>query len=80
MKHLFAAALIAVTFAGISSASAAEGCGRGFHRGENGRCYPNRGDVVVVPGAVVVERPVVVGPGRGCGLGFVWREGRCRPI
>ena len=78
MKHLFAAALVAVTFAGISTASAAEGCGRGFHRGENGRCYPNRGDAVVVaPGGPAV---VVVPGGRGCPIGFVWRYGRCRPI
>jgi hypothetical protein len=35
---------------------------------------------VVVPGAVVVERPVVIERGRGCGPGFFWRAGRCRPI
>jgi hypothetical protein len=35
---------------------------------------------VVVPGAVVVERPVVVVPGRGCRPGLAWRYGRCRPI
>ena len=38
------------------------------------------GGVVVVPGAVVVERPVVVVPGRACPYGFAWRYGRCRPI
>jgi hypothetical protein len=77
MKYLFAAALVACTFAGFDSASAAGGCGPGFHRNMNGFCRPNRA-VVVVPGAVVVERPVVVG--RGCPMGFVWRYGRCRPI
>ena len=80
MKVLFAAALVAATFAGIGSAAAEGGCGPGWHRGPYGHCHPNRG-VVVVPGApVVVERPVVVVPGRGCPMGFVWRYGRCRPI
>jgi len=80
MKYLFAAALVAGTIAGFGSASAEGGCGPGFHRGPYGGCRPNRGDVVVVPGAVVVERPVVVVPGRGCPIGFAWRYGRCRPI
>ncbi len=80
MKVLFAAALVAVTFAGIGSASAAQGCGPGWHRGPYGHCRPNRGVVVVPGGPVVVDRPVVVVPGRGCPLGFAWRYGRCRPI
>ena len=82
MKVLFAAALlVAGTVAGIGSASAEGGCGPGFHRNPYGECRPNRGPAVVVePGAVVVERPVVVVPGRACPLGFVWRYGRCRPI
>jgi hypothetical protein len=81
MKHLFAAALVAATVAGVGSASAAGGCGPGWHPNPYGECRPNRGPAVVVePGAVVVERPVVVVPGRGCPLGFVWRYGRCRPI
>jgi hypothetical protein len=80
MKVLFVAALlVAGTVAGIGSASAEGGCGPGFHRTPYGNCRPN-GAVVVAPGAVVVERPVVVVPGRGCPLGFVWRYGRCRPI
>lgn len=80
MKYLFAAALVAGTVAGLGSASAEGGCGPGWHRTPYGNCRPNRG-VVVVPGApVVVERPVVVVPGRGCPVGFVWRYGRCRPI
>lgn len=80
MKVLFAAALVAGTLVGLGSASAAGGCGPGWHRGPYGGCQPNRG-VVVVPGAVVVERPVVVAPvGRVCPVGFMWRYGRCRPI
>ena len=78
MKYLFAAALVAATVASLGSASAEGGCGPGWHRGPYGGCRPNR-EVVVVPGAVVVERPVVVAP-RVCPIGFAWRYGRCRPI
>ena len=80
MRILLAAALFAGTIAGLTTtANAAEGCGRGFHRGPYGECVPNRAVVVVPP--VVVERPVVVVPrGRVCPYGFVWRYGRCRPI
>ena len=81
MKYLFAAVLVASSVAGFSAANAAGGCGPGMHRGPEGGCRANRGDVVVVPGAVVVERPVVVVPrGRVCEPGFAWRYGRCRPI
>jgi len=82
MKYLFAAALVACTVAGAGSASAAGGCGPGWHPNAYGECRPNRGPAVVVaPGAVVVERPVVVAPVvRACPVGFVWRYGRCRPI
>jgi hypothetical protein len=75
MKYLFAAALVASTVAGFGSANAAGGCGPGFHRGPYGGCQPNRGAVVVAPGAVVV-----VPAGRVCPLGFSWRYGRCRPL
>jgi hypothetical protein len=79
MKYLFAAALVAGTFASFSAANAAGGCGPGFHRGPYGGCRPNGGVVVVAPR--VVERPVVVVPrGRVCPIGFSWRYGRCRPI
>jgi hypothetical protein len=78
MKYLFAAVLVASSFASFSAADAAGGCGRGFHRGPYGGCVRNAG-VVVVPRAVVVapravvRRPVVVvRPGRVC------RFGRCR--
>jgi len=78
LKHVFAAVLVAVTLAGVGSASAAGGCGPGYHRGPYGGCRPN-GVVVVRPR--VVERPVVVVPrGRICPPGFRWIYGRCRPI
>jgi hypothetical protein len=75
MKYLFAAVLVAGTFASFSAANAAGGCGPGFHRGPYGGCQPNRARVVVV------ERPavVVVAPrGRVCGPRMAWRAGRCR--
>src|SRR5947209_765170 len=78
MKYLFITAVIASTFAGLSAASAAGGCGIGFHRGPYGGCRPNG---VVVVGPRVVARPVVVVPrARICPLGFVWAYGRCRVI
>ena len=77
MKYLFAAVLVAGSFASVSAANAAGGCGPGFHRGPYGGCQPNRGAVVVVrPAPVVVVRP---GP-RVCPYGTVWRYGRCRVI
>ena len=77
MKYLFAAVLVAGSFASFSAANAAGGCGPGFHRGAYGGCQPNRGAVVVVrPAPVVVVRP---GP-RVCPYGTVWRYGRCRVI
>jgi hypothetical protein len=80
MKYLFAAALVVSTVAGLGSASAAGGCGPGWHRGPYGGCQPNRGVVVVAPAPVVVApAPVVVVP-RACPLGFSWRYGRCRPL
>lgn len=57
------------------AAQAAEGCGRGEHRGPDGRCYQNGGAVVVAPGgAVVVGAPV----GVVCGPGLRWHPGRRR--
>ena len=86
MRYLFAAVLVAGSFASFSAANAAGGCGPGWHRGPYGGCQPNRGGVVVVerPAPVVVVRPapvVVVRPvGRVCPVGFVWAYGRCRPV
>lgn len=80
MKYLFAAVMLASAVVGFSeTASAAEGCGRGFYRGPYGHCRPmaGRGPVVVVaprPAPVVVVRP------RVCPYGFRWYAGRCRPF
>ncbi|MBN8808303.1 MAG: hypothetical protein J0I47_08720 [Sphingomonas sp.] len=57
MNKLLTAALVAS--AGIASiaaipAQAADGCGRGYHRGPYGHCRPNMG-----PGPVVVREPGV---------------------
>jgi hypothetical protein len=91
MKTIFAAALFGI--AGLGAASAmpmappaatdsseiiqvAQGCGPGYARGPYGHCRP-------MGRVVVVRRPppiVVVRPGRGCGPGFAWRGGRCRPF
>jgi hypothetical protein len=79
MKYLFAAALVATTVAGFSTANAAGGCGPGFHRGPYGGCRPNREVIVVAPR--VVRAPVLVVPrGRICPIGFRWIYGRCRPV
>lgn len=67
------AALLCFTSFGVQ---AAEGCGRGEHRGPEGRCRLNRGDVVVVaPGGAVVVAPPV---GVVCGPGLRWHPGRRR--
>ena len=67
----FAALLCFTSF----GAQAAEGCGPDAHRGPNGRCYLNRGNVVVVePGAVIVAPPA----GVVCGAGLRWHPGRRR--
>jgi len=76
MKYLFAAVLVAGTFAGFGTANAAGGCGPGWHRGPYGGCVANRGVVVVQRPPVVVVRP---GP-RVCPYRMVWAYGRCRPI
>jgi hypothetical protein len=55
-----AAFLLSVVY--VDGASAAGGCGPGFHRGPYGGCLPNRGPVVVVPAAPVVVAPAVVAP------------------
>ena len=79
MKFLIAAALLATTVVGFAPvADAAQGCGRGYHRGPYGGCVANR--VVVVRPPVVYRRaPVVVMPrARVCPRGMHWRYGRCR--
>ncbi len=80
MKYLIAAALLATTVVGFAPvADAAQGCGRGFHRGPYGGCVANRGVVVVRPAVVYRSAPVVVMPrARICPRGMVWAAGRCR--
>lgn len=56
MKNLlFAALAVGVTLSAVPVANAADGCGRGYHRGPYGHCRPygGRGPVVVAPGLVV---------------------------
>ena len=55
MKKFILAALAAgVTISAVAPAIAAEGCGRGYHRGPRGHCRPNgNGGVVVAPGLVI---------------------------
>jgi len=56
----------------------AGGCGPGFHRGPYGGCRPN-GEVVVVPGTVVVAPGA--GPCGGMGRHRVcFPDGRCRMV
>ena len=72
----------------VDGATAAGGCGPGFHPGPYGGCRPNRGPVVVAPAAPVVvapAAPVVVAPAvvvpapMVCGVGYRWhpRFRRC---
>jgi hypothetical protein len=77
----------------VDGATAAGGCGPGFHPGPYGGCRPNRGPVVVAPaapivvapGAPVVVAPAVVAPAVVvpapvvCGGGYRWhpRFRRC---
>jgi hypothetical protein len=56
-----ASAAILLSLFCIDLASAAGGCGAGFHRGPAGGCQPN-GPVVVAPVAPVVVAPAVVAP------------------
>jgi hypothetical protein len=77
-----ASAAILLSLVSLDSASAAGGCGPGFHPGPYGRCRPNERPVIVVPGApvVVAPAPVVVAPAPVvCTGGFRWhpRLRRC---
>ena len=55
MKKIILAALAAgVVLSAVPSAFAADGCGRGYHRGPRGGCRPNdRGAVAIAPGLVI---------------------------
>jgi hypothetical protein len=57
MKKILAVALAAgAALIAVAPADAAQGCGRGFHRGPAGHCRPNRGPAVVrvAPGGLVI--------------------------
>lgn len=56
MKRLILTGIAAgAVLVGLVPAEAAQGCGRGFHRGLYGHCRPNVPAVVVpVPGPVVI--------------------------
>lgn len=82
MKYLLAVAALASAIVGFSeAASAAGGCGPGWHPGPYGGCRPNRARVYVAPAPVyVAPAPVVVVPRhRVCPYGFRWYAGACRP-
>jgi hypothetical protein len=55
-KHLALVLATGVALAAVAPADAAQGCGRGFHRGPYGHCRPNRGPAVVTvaPGGLIV--------------------------
>jgi hypothetical protein len=63
-KVLIAAIATGATLAAVSSASAADGCGRGFHRGPYGGCRPNFAHGPAVVGPVIPAIGVYYG-GRG---------------
>jgi hypothetical protein len=84
-----AMAAISLSIVSVDGASAEGGCGPGFHRNPYGFCRPNRGPVVIVPGAPVVvapaapvvAAPVVVAPAPVvCGAGFRWHPRRRRCV
>ncbi len=54
-KLLFAVLATAATASVVAPAIAADGCGRGYHRGPRGGCRPNfvPGPRVVAPGLVI---------------------------
>ena len=67
MKKILTSLIVAsIALGAASAAQAADGCGRGFHRGPYGHCRPNRGPGPVVvapaPGVFVIDRFY---PGRG---------------
>jgi hypothetical protein len=71
-------AIILCAAAALSTASAAYasgGCGVAFHRGPGGRCLPNGGPVIGVPGlAIGIGR---IGT-RGTAVGATVKRGRMR--
>jgi len=71
-KALFAAIATGVLAIGVS-AQAADGCGRGFHRGIHGVCRPN---VARGPAVVIAPSVGVFYPGRGWWDGHRYWEHR----
>jgi|HubBroStandDraft_1064217.scaffolds.fasta_scaffold204307_2 hypothetical protein len=68
-KVLLAAIATGLTLGAISTANAADGCGRGFHRGPYGHCRPNGpGPAIVAPGIAIGPAGLTIGvfyPGHG---------------
>ena len=83
--RMLAAATSMTLLACVDTASAAGGCGPGFHRGPYGGCRPNAvvvepaAPVVVAPAPVVVAPTVVAPAAVVCGAGHRWHPGlrRC---
>ncbi|WP_174274591.1 GCG_CRPN prefix-to-repeats domain-containing protein [Sphingomonas bacterium] len=80
MNKILLAALGAGIALSATAANAADGCGRGYHRGPYGHCRPNggrnvgRGPVVVAPGLVIGN----FYQGRGYWDGNGYRQNRYR--
>jgi len=75
--HAFPAASAAAGYENSGVILVEDGCGRGWHRGPEGRCRPDRERIIVAPR--VLEPPVVVVEPRACPLGTHWsvRWHRC---
>ncbi len=72
MKKLILAALAATTaLSAASTADAAQGCGRGFHRAAYGRCIPNRGFGYAPRGPAMVYSIPVEAIGTAAGIGVI---------
>lgn len=69
-KLIWSLAAAGMMVGAASTASAAEGCGAGWHRGPYGHCRPNRPRVMRAPATVVIGTYY---PGRGW-----WDGGRYR--
>jgi len=60
MKKLLMIAVAAgVALVSTAQADAADGCGRGFHRGPHGNCHPNGGPGFGGPGPVIAVGPQI---------------------
>jgi hypothetical protein len=70
MRKLFAAILVAGTFAGVGVTYAADGCGPGCHGAPNGGCVV---DSWGTGAPTWNECPAGARPHPPCGAGYVWR-------